>query len=367
MSYKISSSKEKIPKDFLFSKYKNHLKKNDNPKPKQLFYMKNFNDSKINKIQINNKISYDNSSITNNKNLNLSNHSKTPLNMKVKNISRIAYLKKLNPKIKKPKFTSQLTSLKYYLLYSKAGIGKKSLQNIYEDLDDIQKKIINYEENEERIIKTYKNLNTSNNQNNENKMVVNNPELSFKKKNLNSFLNLYGHFEKSQEFSKIRNLFGVRINLFEKREIIKKFMKNKELGNKTASNFNDINKKLKTFFPSIDNKNSKSKNKKENKSFDSDLFKVDHKSKRNNINNLNDIYRIISKNYLIKKKNYTMDNKIFYNRNEKINKKGQYIINKTLENIDNMVKKLYNEENEKNFEKNYKKIYRRIMKRHKNI
>ena len=176
--------------------------------------------------------------------------------MNLKKIKLSKFIKKNKNKIKKPKFNSQLSSLKYYLLYSEPGVGKKSLQSIYEDLDNIQKKIDNYEENEKNKMNDYEKRTKDGDDSNENKMVINIPDYeSIGKSNIENFLGLCGTYQKyNYEFSKIKNLFGTKINLFEKRKIIKDYLNNMKLNNKTTSNYSCPKKKFKSFFPKINNR-----------------------------------------------------------------------------------------------------------------
>ena len=130
------------------------------------------------------------------------------MNPKKIKLNRINKENKYNPK--KPKFNSQLSSLKYYLLYSEPGISKKSPINIYEDLDKIKKQINNFEEKEDNKIKDLEKK-TINKVKNNNKMIVNIPDYLHQKDNIDNFLGLCGTYEKyNYEFSKIKNLFIIK-------------------------------------------------------------------------------------------------------------------------------------------------------------
>ena len=106
-------------------------------------------------------------------------------------------------------------------------------------------------------------------------MIVNIPDYLHQKDNIDNFLGLCGTYEKyNYEFSKIKNLFGTKINLFEKRNLIKNIIKNKELNNKTINNFSLPKKKIKKFFndfPKIHDKNINNKINK-TKSYDKKNF-----------------------------------------------------------------------------------------------
>lgn len=288
MKLNITSDPEKNQKDIIFQKYKNELINFDKIKKNYLISLNKFNISEDKKIQNINQASIDNINTSKTNKTLLSNHSNNntnPLNLKKIKLHRI--IKENKNKIKKPKFNSQLSSLKYYLLYSEPGVGKKSLQNIYEDLDKIQKKIDNFEENEKNKMNDYEKRNKNNEKLIENKMVINIPDYSNKKENIDNFLRLCGTYEKyNYEFSKIKNLFGTKINLFEKRDIIKNYMDNMRISNKTTSNFSCPKKKLKLFFPKIDNKSinktiNKYKKINTNKSFNKNKIKIKSNSNRN--------------------------------------------------------------------------------------
>ena len=211
-------------KDNLFQKYKNELINYDKIKKNILLSKSKFSLSEEKKntlIQI--------SSLENIRKKN--NDNKFPSNLKKINLNRI--IKDNKYKLKKPKFNSQLSYLKYYLLYSEPGLAKKSLKNIYDDLDKINNKINKYEEKEENKINEFEKRNKIKEEiNNNNQMVVNIPDYTNKKGNVKNFLGLCGTYEKyNYEFSKIKNLFGTKINLFEKKDIIKKFIKNNDLNN----------------------------------------------------------------------------------------------------------------------------------------
>ena len=150
-----------------------------------------------------------------------------------------------------------------------------------------KKKIDNFEENEKNKMNDYEKRNKNNEKLIENKMVINIPDYSNKKENIDNFLRLCGTYEKyNYEFSKIKNLFGTKINLFEKRDIIKNYMDNMRISNKTTSNFSCPKKKLKLFFPKIDNKSinktiNKYKKINTNKSFNKNKIKIKSNSNRN--------------------------------------------------------------------------------------
>ena len=288
MKLNICSDQEKSQKDIIFQKYKNELINFDKIKKNYLISLNKFNISEDKKMQYINQASIDNINTSKTSKTLLSNHSNkntNPLNLKKIKLHRI--IKENKNKIKKYKFNKQLSSLKYYLLYSEPGVGKKSLQNIYDDLDKIQKKIDNFEENEKNKMNDYEKRNKKNENLIENKMVINIPDYSNQKKNIDNFLKLCGTYEKyNYEFSKIKNLFGTKINLFEKRDIIKNYMDNMKISNKTTSNFSCPKKKLKLFFPKIDNKSiNKSINKYKkintNKSFYKNKIKIKSNSNRN--------------------------------------------------------------------------------------
>ena len=278
----------------------------------------------------------------------------TPLNLK-KNYLRRS-LKDIN---EKPKFSSELCCLKYYLSFSKPGIGKKTLHNIYEDLDKIQNKITSYEQIEENKSNKVNENNTSRDYINEYKKIINTPQFSHRKRYINTFISLCGRNEKYKyEFSKIKNLFGTRSNLFEKREIIKNMIKENDLNNKSINIFSVPNKKIKLYFPSINNKRKK------NKSFNKNKLKGKSLSKTNFGSNLFNL------NMINKMKINTMIDKLLFNKMKSINSKKNDSLNENkskldrdLESIDNLVKELYkNNDYEKKFEKNKKEILEKILK-----
>jgi hypothetical protein len=333
--------------NILFLKYKNEIKNMNKSKKDYLFYQNlnkiitNANENQKNKAS---NITWVNS-MKSFKNCNI-----TPLNLK-KNYLRRS-LKDIN---EKPKFSSELCCLKYYLSFSKPGIGKKTLHNIYEDLDKIQNKITSYEQIEENKSNKVDEKNASRDYINEYKKIINTPQFSHRKRYINTFISLCGRNEKyKHEFSKIKNLFGTRSNLFEKREIIKNMIKKNELNNKSVNIFSVPKKKIKLYFPSIDNKRKK------NKSFNRNKIKGKSFSKTNLIN-LNMINKI---------KNNTMIDKLLFNKMKSINTKKNDIMNENkskidrdLESIDNLVKELYKNNNyEKKFEKNKKEILEKILK-----
>lgn len=283
-----SFDSEKEPKDLLFQKYKNELMNFDKVKKNYLVSLKKFNVSEEKKLQIFNQgTSLDTiNKSKNNKTLLSShnyNHNRNHNHSNKMNHKKIKLNRLINKnKIKKPKFNSQLSSLKYYLLYSEPGVGKKSLQSIYEDLDQIQKNIDNFEENEKNKMNDYEKSQKNDENLNENKMVINIPDYASNKvkgANIDNFLGLCGTYQKyNYEFSKIKNLFGTKINLFEKRNIIKDYMKNMKLSNKTTSNSSCPKNKFKTLFPNINNqsmnKYKKINNNKSIKNISKNSFKL---------------------------------------------------------------------------------------------
>lgn len=335
--------KQKHKNNILFLKYKNEIKNMNKSKNDYLYYQnQNKNDSNENqKNKAFNNITWVNSIKSfNDCNISQLNQQKNDLRRSLKNID------------KKPKFSSELCYLKYYLSFSKPGIGKKSLHNIYEDLDKIQNKIKSYEQNEENKINKENEKNVSRNYINEYKRIINTPKFSHRKRYIDTFISLCGKNEKYKEdCSRIKNLFGTRSNLFERKEIIKNMIKKKELNNKTINIFSVPKTKIKLYFPSIDNKRKK------NKSFNRNRLKGKSFSKANfesNLINLKMIHKI--------KKNKMID-KLLFNRMKTINHKKKDIVNKELENLDNLVKELYKNNNyEKKFEKNKKEILKKILK-----
>ena len=159
----------------------------------------------------------------------------------------------------------------------------------------------------------YEKRNENNKNLNDNKMVINIPDYSNKKDNIDSFLGLCGTYEKyNYEFSKIKNLFGTKINLFEKKELIKNIIKNKELNNKTITNFSHPKNNFKLLFPAINNKKYKYNKIFKNKSYDKKKFNIKHNLKSNIGIFFNNIDKIkIYKNSLSKKRNKTIDNNIY--------------------------------------------------------
>ena len=169
-----------------------------------------------------------------------------PFNLKKIKLKNLSKESKHRQKLRRLKFPSQLSSLKYYLLYSEPGIGKKSLQNIYEDLDNIDKQIDNYEEKEEIKVNKYEKMSRNYENLIENKMIVNIPDFSSNTKYFDGFLGFCGSFDKyNQDMSKIKSLFGTKINLLEKKHIIKNMLKNNELNCNTVSNYSQPKKKMK--------------------------------------------------------------------------------------------------------------------------
>ena len=343
--------KQMSKNNILFLKYKNEIKNMNKSKKDYLFYQNlnkiitNANENQKNKAS---NITWANS-MKSFKNCNI-----TPLNLK-KNYLRRS-LKDIN---EKPKFSSELCCLKYYLSFSKPGIGKKTLHNIYEDLDKIQNKITSYEQIEENKSNKVNEKNASRDYINEYKKIINTPQFSHRKRYINTFISLCGRNEKyKHEFSKIKNLFGTRSNLFEKREIIKNMIKENDLNNKSINIFSVPNKKIKLYFPSINNKRKK------NKSFNKNKLKGKSLSKTNFGSNLFNL------NMINKMKINTMIDKLLFNKMKSINSKKKDIMNENkskvdrdLESIDNLVKELYkNNDYEKKFEKNKKEILEKILK-----
>ena len=343
--------KQMSKNNILFLKYKNEIKNMNKSKKDYLFYQNlnkiitNANENQKNKAS---NITWVNS-MKSFKNCNI-----TPLNLK-KNYLRRS-LKDIN---EKPKFSSELCCLKYYLSFSKPGIGKKTLHNIYEDLDKIQNKITSYEQIEENKSNKIDEKNTSRDYINEYKKIINTPQFSHRKRYINTFISLCGRNEKyKHEFSKIKNLFGTRSNLFEKREIIKNMIKENDLNNKSINIFSVPNKKIKLYFPSINNKRKK------NKSFNKNKLKGKSLSKTNFGSNLFNL------NMINKMKINTMIDKLLFNKMKSINSKKNDSLNENkskvdrdLESIDNLIKELYkNNDYEKKFEKNKKEILEKILK-----
>ena len=343
--------KQMSKNNILFLKYKNEIKNMNKSKKDYLFYQNlnkiitNANENQKNKAS---NITWANS-MKSFKNCNI-----TPLNLK-KNYLRRS-LKDIN---EKPKFSSELCCLKYYLSFSKPGIGKKTLHNIYEDLDKIQNKITSYEQIEESKSNKVNEKNASRDYINEYKKIINTPQFSHRKRYINTFISLCGRNEKyKHEFSKIKNLFGTRSNLFEKREIIKNMIKENDLNNKSINIFSVPNKKIKLYFPSINNKRKK------NKSFNKNKLKGKSLSKTNFGSNLFNL------NMINKMKINTMIDKLLFNKMKSINSKKNDSLNENkskvdrdLESIDNLVKELYkNNDYEKKFEKNKKEILEKILK-----
>ena len=341
--------KQMSKNNILFLKYKNEIK-NMNKSKKDYLYFQNqnkiyTNENKKNKAS---NITWANS-IKSFKNCNV-----TPLNLKKNDLRRS--LKNIT---EKPKFSSELCYLKYYLSFSKPGIGKKTLHNIYEDLDKIQNKITSYEQIEENKSNKVNEKNASRDYINEYKKIINTPQFSHRKRYINTFISLCGRNEKyKHEFSKIKNLFGTRSNLFEKREIIKNMIKENDLNNKSINIFSVPNKKIKLYFPSINNKRKK------NKSFNKNKLKGKSLSKTNFGSNLFNL------NMINKMKINTMIDKLLFNKMKSINSKKNDSLNENkskvdrdLESIDNLVKELYkNNDYEKKFEKNKKEILEKILK-----
>ena len=286
-------------KDNLFQKYKNELINYDKIKKNILLSKSKFSLSEEKKNTLI-QISY----LENIRKKN--NDKKFPSNLKKINLNRI--IKDNKYKLKKPKFNSQLSYLKYYLLYSEPGLAKKSLKNIYDDLDKINNKINKYEEKEENKINEFEKRNKIKEEiNNNNQMVVNIPDYTNKKGNVKNFLGLCGTYEKyNYEFSKIKNLFGTKINLFEKKDIIKKFIKNNDLNNnKTTSNFSYPKNRFKLFFPQIGKKIKKNGGI-NSKSFDKKKFRFNILSHKNSELIINKSKKIQSSS--LKKGNIIVDN-----------------------------------------------------------
>ena len=288
----MSKNSSRKLKDNLFQEYKNQLINYDKFKKKYLLSSNKNNISEEKKNQFIN--------ISSIKNINKPQkyHFEKSFNLKKIKLNRI--IKDNKSKLKMPKFNSEISSLKYYLLYSEPGISKKSLENIHDDLDEIQKKINNFDKKEENKInnndKITKNMHIDND-----KMVVNIPDYNSNKKNIiNSFLGLCGTYEKyNYEFSRIKNLFGTKINLFEKKDIIKNIIKNKELNNKTINNYSIGKKNLKQFFPLFPKINSKNDKINKTKSFDKKKFHPLNAFKKNKTGILfkvNNLKRIPMKN-----------------------------------------------------------------------
>ena len=141
-------------------------------------------------------------------------------------------------------------------------------------------------------------------------MIINIPDFSSKKENIDSFLGLCGIYEKyNYEFSKIKNIFGTKINLFEKKEIIKNIIKNKELNNKSINNPSHHKNNFKLFFPKIINKKNKYNKMNKTKSFDKKKFILKNFSKNSTMNLFSNIDKINNnKNSLNKRRNITIDN-----------------------------------------------------------
>lgn len=345
--------KQKRKNNILFLKYKNEIK-NMNKSKKDYFYYQNLNkintNTNTNENQKNkaSNITWANS-IKSFKNYNI-----TPLNLKKNDLRRS--FKDTN---EKPKFSSKLCCLKYYLSFSKPGIGKKTLHNIYDDLDKIQNKIESYEQIEKNKSNDINEKNASGDYINEYKRIINTPQFSHRKRYIDTFISLCGRNEKyKHEFSRIKNMFGTRSNLFEKREIIKNMIKKNELNNKSINIFSVPKAKIKLYFPSIDNKRKK------NKSFNKNKLKGKSLSRTNFESNLINLHKI---NKI--KTNAIMD-KLLFNKMKSINNKKNDAINeykskvdRDLESIDNLVKELYkNNLYEKKFEKNTKEILGKILK-----
>jgi len=326
--------------DLIELKNKNKLMNSNYSSPKE----KNLEEEK-------NQMTLDNSSRTkkiNNKNPLFYNTG--PLNLKKIKLKSLNKENKHRQKLKRFKFTSQLSSLKYYLLYSEPGIGKKTLQNIYEDLDNIDKKIDNYEENEEIKVNNFEKMSRNYENMIENKMIVNIPDFSSKSKNFDGFLGFCGTYEKyNHDMSKIKNLFGTKINLLEKKQIIKNMLKNKELNSNTISNYSQPKRKLKIFFPSINNKNKNINNNthifKENKSFDKSKINKNFFNRNNKGINPNNL-----KGINFHKKYTSTNDDLIFNKIKKLNRQQNNFINKTVNNFDNIIKEHTNKNNAKNFD-----------------
>lgn len=311
MNLKISFKTGKKPKDILFLKYKNELINFDKIKKNFFLSLNKNNISEEKKNTLINLSSLNNiNNIKKSKKRHFNSQNQNSISYNPKKIKLNRIIKENKYMIKKPKFNSQISSLKYYLLYSEPGVAKKSLENIYDDLDKIDKKIDTFQEKEENKKNEYENRIKNNKQLiNDNKMIINIPDYSNKKENLDNFLGLCGTYEKyNYEFSKIKNLFGTKINLFEKRNIIKNIIRNRELSNKTINNYSYPKKKIQLFFPSINNKNKNNKINK-NKSYDKKKFGIKNNLSNNNelfFNNIEEIPEI--KKYLSKK--MTIDNNL---------------------------------------------------------
>lgn len=267
-----------------------------------------------------------------------------PLNLKKIKLKSINKESKYRQKLSRHKYTSQLSSLKYYLLYSQPGIGKKSLQNIYEDLDNIDKKIDNYEENEEIKVNNFEKMSRNYENLIENKMIVNIPDFSSKNKNFDGFLGFCGTYDKyNHDMSKIKNLFGTKINLLEKKQIIKNMFKSNELNSNFICNYSQPKKKLKLFYPSISNKKNNNKIHifKENKSFDKTKLNKNFFNRNNKGTNPNNLKGI---NFY--KKYTSFNDNLILNKFNKLNKQQNNIINKTVNNFGNIIKEHINENNE---------------------
>ena len=266
-----------------------------------------------------------------------------PLNLKKIKLKSLNKENKHRQKIGKQKFTSQLSSLKYYLLFSEPGIGKKSLQNIYEDLDNIEKKIDTYEENEEIKVNNFEKMSRNYENLIENKMIVNIPDFSIKTKNFDGFLGFCGTYDKyNHDMSKIKNLFGTKINLLEKKQIIKNMLKNNELNSNTIYNYSQPKKKLKLFYPSINNNINITHIFKENKSFDKNKINKNFFNRNNKIINPNNL-KIIN----FSKKNTRTNDDLILNKINKLNRQHNNIINKTVNNFDYIIKEHINKNNVK--------------------
>ena len=290
MNLKIISKKEKYSKDTLFQKYKNELMNFDKIKKNYLLSLNKNNISEENK---NNIIKISSKNILKKSNTN-------KFHKPIQN--SISFNHKKIKLYKKPKLGAQISSLKYYLLYSEPGIAKKSLENIYNDLDTIQKKIDNFEEKEENKINDIQKNIKINEHINDNKLIINIPNYSNKEKKVDNFLGLCGTYEKyNYEFSRIKNLFGTKINLFEKKNIIKNMIKNKELNNKTVNNFSYPKKKFKLLFPEISNKKIKFNKINKNKSYDKKKFYIINNVNNNNGLTFNNLKGIKKKNSFNKK------------------------------------------------------------------
>ena len=345
--------KQKHKNNILFLKYKNEIKNMNKSQKDYLYYQNqnkintnsNTNENQKNKVS---NIAWVNG-IKSFKNYNI-----TPLNLKKNDLKR--NLKDMN---EKPKFSSELCCLKYYLSFSKPGIGKKALHNIHDDLDKIHNKIESYEKIKENKSNEVNEKNASRDYINEYKRIINTPQFSHRKRYIDTFISLCGRNEKYKyQFLRIKNLFGTRSNLFEKREIIKNMIKKKELNNKSINIFSVPKKNLKLYFPSISNKRKK------NKSFNKNKLKGKSLSRTNFENNL------INHNIINKIKINSMIDKLLFNKMKSINSKkndsmieNKSKVDRDLERIDNLIKELYkNNYYEKKFEKNKKEILGKILK-----